>query len=170
MKRELRFRRLHPAPLSWQLSSQCSEMGNSPKPVAPPCGVPSLGTPELHLLVRPEGGGCALRRPQGLFACGQRAHRPEKSLRAFMDRLADALCGAPKWLKSTPERLSEKGYKQHSGGKFGWCRAGEIGRNTPLRRPGELRCRLLQGFSDSLELRILGRSPVRSSRQLHQSL
>src|SRR5215212_6973780 len=48
------------------------------------------------------------------------------------------------------ERLSEKGYKQHSGGEFGWCRAGEIGRNTPLRRPGELRCRLLQGFSDSL--------------------
>src|SRR5215208_8041576 len=47
-------------------------------------------------------------------------------------------------------RLSEKGYKQHSGGEFGWCRAGEIGRNTPLRRPGELRCRLLQGFSDSL--------------------
>jgi hypothetical protein len=24
-------------------------------------------------------------------------------------------------------RLSEKGYKQHSGGEFGWCRAGEIG-------------------------------------------
>ena len=38
-----------------------------------------------------------------------RAHRPEKSLRAFMDPLADALCGAAKWLKSSVERLSEKG-------------------------------------------------------------
>ena len=37
------------------------------------------------------------------------AHRPEKSLRALMDPLADALCGAPKWLKSSVERLSEKG-------------------------------------------------------------
>jgi hypothetical protein len=43
-----------------------------------------------------------------------RAHRPEKSLRALMDPLADALCGAPKWLKSTVEKVSEKGYKQHS--------------------------------------------------------
>jgi hypothetical protein len=59
-------------------------------------------------------------------------------------------------------RLSEKGYKQHSGGEFGWCRAGEIGRNTPLRQPGELRCRLLQGFSDSLRRGILRSSlPVR---------
>jgi hypothetical protein len=54
------------------------------------------------------------------------------------------------WLKSSFQRLSEKGYKQHSVGEYGWCRAGEIGRNTPLRRPGVLRCRLLQGFSDSL--------------------
>jgi hypothetical protein len=34
-----------------------------------------------------------------------RAHRPEKSLRAFMDPLADALCGAPKWLKSSRETV-----------------------------------------------------------------
>src|SRR5215211_686974 len=63
-----------------------------------------------------------------------------------------------KWLKSSLERLSEKGYKQYSGGEYGWCRAGEIGRNTPLRRPGVLRCRLLQGFSDSLRRGILGSS------------
>jgi hypothetical protein len=37
------------------------------------------------------------------------AHQPEESLRAFMDPLADALCCAAKWLKSSVERLSEKG-------------------------------------------------------------
>ena len=36
-----------------------------------------------------------------------RAHQPEESLRAFMDPLADAVCCAAKWLKSSLERLSE---------------------------------------------------------------
>src|ERR671910_3351912 len=83
--------------------------------------------------------------------CGSLSRNdPQKVARAFVEVLTNAVCYTAKWLKSTVERLSEKGYKQHSGGEFGWCRAGEIGRNTPLRRPGELRCRLLQGFSDSL--------------------
>jgi hypothetical protein len=64
---------------SWQVSSQCSEMGHSPRPVASPSPGCPLGTPPLHLLVRREGGGCALRRPQGLFACRPRTPTRKKS-------------------------------------------------------------------------------------------
>jgi hypothetical protein len=39
------------------------------------------------------------------------AHQPEESLRAFMDPLADALCCAAKWLKSSAEKLSKKSGK-----------------------------------------------------------
>ena len=35
------------------------------------------------------------------------AHQPEESLRAFMDPLADALCCAAKWLKSSITEFSE---------------------------------------------------------------
>jgi hypothetical protein len=34
-----------------------------------------------------------------------RAHQPEESLRALMDPLADAVCCAAKWLKSSVEKL-----------------------------------------------------------------
>ena len=35
-----------------------------------------------------------------------RTHQPEESLRTFMDPLADAVCCAAKWLKSSVEKLS----------------------------------------------------------------
>ena len=37
-----------------------------------------------------------------------RTHQPEESLRTFMDPLADAVCCAAKWLKSSVQKLSEK--------------------------------------------------------------
>jgi hypothetical protein len=43
------------------------------------------------------------------------AHRPEESLRALMDLLADAVFCAAKWLKSSVERLYEK-----------WCGGGDL--------------------------------------------
>jgi hypothetical protein len=36
------------------------------------------------------------------------AHQPEESLRAFMDPLADALCCAAKWLKSSSRTFVNK--------------------------------------------------------------
>src|SRR5215207_8353641 len=84
MKRELQA----PTPCSSllaTLSSQCSEMGHSARPLAPPCGGCPLGTPVLHLLVGREGiGGCALRRPQGLFA-GRCAHTDPKKVSQGID-------------------------------------------------------------------------------------
>jgi hypothetical protein len=52
--------------------------------------------------------------------------------------------------ENTLPKSYEKGYKQHSDGEFGWCTDGEMDQNILLWRPTGLRCRLLQGFSDSL--------------------
>src|SRR5215208_7722863 len=132
----------NPRLLAWLPGSDsCSSSGavSRPPPTTPPPPAPEE-----------EEKAISVRKGLGDFLRVGRLHRRAKSLTGIQGTRRDAACRAAQWLKSSVERLSEKGYKQHSGGEFGWCRAGEIGRNTPLRRPGELRCRLLQGFSDSL--------------------
>src|SRR5215210_8232827 len=47
------------------------------------------------------------------------------------------------------ERLSEKGYEQHSERGFGRCREAKMGRKAPLRCSVSLHRRLLRPFSDS---------------------
>ena len=89
-----------------------------------------------------------------------RAHRPEKSLRALMDPSADALCGAPKWLKSTVERLSEKGSEGGFESGFGRYEEAEMGPKEPSRWSVGPRQGCFQGFSDGL-----GREILRSWRQ-----
>jgi hypothetical protein len=93
-------------PQSWQVSSQCSEMDHSPRPVAPPCGVP-FG----HASAPPPRAARRRRvrssKASGTFF-GSAAHtEPKKVFRALMYPLADALCGAPKWLKSSSTSLGE---------------------------------------------------------------
>jgi hypothetical protein len=84
-------------------------MGHSTRPVAPPS--PGWSLARLRCtssLAEKEEAGALFEGLRDFFRVFG-AHRPEKSLRALMDPLADALCGAPKWLKSSVERLSEKG-------------------------------------------------------------
>jgi hypothetical protein len=106
MNRELRFRRLRPAPL---LATKLAVLRNGQLSEA------RSSTLRGALWARLSStSSCAEKEAGALFEGLRdllrvaRAHRPEKSLRAFMDRLADALCGAPKWLKSTAMKLSEK--------------------------------------------------------------
>src|SRR5215218_4047231 len=88
-----------------------------------------------------------------------------------MDPLADALCGAPKWLKSSLEKLSEMGYEQHSERGIGRRKEAKMGRKVPLRCSVRLHRRLLRPFSDSLGRRILRSwtSALRSSEKVTNS-
>jgi hypothetical protein len=64
---------------------------------------------------------------QGDYFCGSLIEtNPQKVPMAFVERLTDAMCYAAKWLKSSVERLSEKGRKSlrcclvdHRNGTFG---------------------------------------------------
>ena len=66
---------------------------------------------------------------------------------------------ARKWLKSSLEKLSEKGYEQRSSRAFGHYTEGDMDRMASLWRPAGLSCRHVRGFSDSFRRRFLG-SPV----------
>jgi len=81
------------------------------------------------------------------------AHQPEESLRAFMDPLADALCCAAKWLKSSVEKLSEKGFEQASERGFGQCSVPKSAhpdpREAPVRAPPGLFRQFLDGVLGS---------------------
>ena len=105
MKRELRFRRLRHAPV---LATKLAVLRNGPLSEA--CSSTFRGAlwARLHSTF-----SCGEKEAGALFEGLRdflrvaRAHRPEKSLRAFMDPLADALCGAPKWLKSSMAKFAE---------------------------------------------------------------
>ena len=65
---------------------------------------------------------------------------------------------ARKGLKSSVEKLSEKGYEHRSSRDLGRYKEGEMDRKAPLRPLAGLRCRRVRGFSDSFRRGIL-RSP-----------
>jgi hypothetical protein len=99
------FRRLRPAPL---LATKLAVLRNGPLSEA--CSSTFRGALWARLSSTSSCGekeaGALFEGPRDFLRIA-RAHRPEESLRAFMDPLADALCGAPKWLKSTSMHAGE---------------------------------------------------------------
>ena len=74
---------------------------------------------------------------------------PQKVARAFVEVLTNAVCYAAKWLKSTLEKLSEKGSEGDSEGGSGQHKAGQMGRKRDSRRSMGPRHGRSWDFSDS---------------------
>ena len=90
---------------SWHASSQCSEMSRSPRPPARRCGAlfghASAPPPRA---ARRWGRGL---RGSGTFFVWLAHTDPKKVPGVFMDPLADAICRASEWLKSSSNYVSK---------------------------------------------------------------
>ena len=105
--------------------------------------------PVLLLVVRPSRRRFRSVKALGTFWVLVAYTDAKESLRGIQGTQRDELCRAAQWLKSSVEKLSEKGYEQHSERGLGRYKDGEMGRKVPSRRSVGLRYRRVRGFSDS---------------------
>jgi hypothetical protein len=78
------------------------------------------------------------------------AGNPQKVSQSFNEPLREAVCYAAQWLKSSVERLSEKGYEQHSERGLRRPREAKMGRKARFRCSVRLHRTPLRPFSDGL--------------------